>query len=127
MAEGLSTYAANAFLNAIGNDVPFSISALYVKLHTGAPGAAGTSNAAAETTRKSISFAVPASGSMTNDVAVNWTTVAGSETYTKASVWDAASGGNFIGSGSITSTDVDAGDNFSLPIGDLLLGFTVAS
>ena len=44
-----STYGANAILD--GTAMPAT---LYAKLHIGNPGAAGTSNPAAETSRKSF-------------------------------------------------------------------------
>ncbi len=127
MAEGLSVSTANSVLNAIGRNTSYVVAQLYVQLHTGAPGAAGTSNVATNNTRKSVAFSAPAGGSMSNSDTPLWSTVPATETYTKASVWTAASGGTFVGSGSITAGAVTAGDDWSLPIGDLTLFFGVAS
>jgi hypothetical protein len=44
MATGLSAYLANKFLDAVGNATAYSASNVYVKLHIGDPGAAGTAN-----------------------------------------------------------------------------------
>jgi hypothetical protein len=127
MAEGLSTATATAILNAIGNATPYSLAGVFVKLHTGAPGAAGTANAATETTRKAVSFAVASSPAMANDAAITWTSIAGSQDATHFSLWDDVSAGNFVGSGTITAASYTAGDTYTVAIGGLSLSFTVAS
>ena len=67
MAVGISSYAANALFNAIGNNTSFAVATCYVQLHIGDPGAAGTSNTATETTRKAVSFGAAASGAILAD------------------------------------------------------------
>ena len=54
MAEGFSSYAANAVLNAIGNAAAFSVATPYIQLHTGAPGSAGTSNVAGNAVEEAL-------------------------------------------------------------------------
>lgn len=128
MATGFGTFSANAVLNAIGNNTSFAVATVYVQLHIGDPGAAGTANAAAETTRKTASFGAASAGSMSNDAIVGpWTSVAATETYSHVSLWDASPGGNFLGSGTVTGGAVTAGDDFQFPVGDLTLSTTVAS
>ena len=109
---GRSTYTANA--------------AMYVKLHTGDPGAAGTSNAATNTTRQQATFgSAAASGAISNTAAVEWTSVSTTETYTHVSLWTASSGGTFLGSDDLSSSAaVQAGDTFRIPVGDLDLTIT---
>lgn len=121
MTVGLSATTANAILNALFRNTSWTQpAALYVKLHTGDPGAAGTSNAAGNTTRQQATFGTNASGgSIANTVAVTWTSVSNTETYTHFSVWDASSNGNFIFSGALTANGVTAGDTFSVGIGSL--------
>lgn len=104
---GRATYTANA--------------AFYLKLHTGDPGAAGTSNAATETTRQAATFGSgAATGAISNTAAVEWTNVSTTETYTHVSCWTASSGGTFLGSDDLSSSAaVTAGDTFRIPIGDL--------
>jgi hypothetical protein len=51
---------------------------VYIKLHTGEPGANATANAATETTRQEATFSSASSGSITSDAAVTWTNIAGS-------------------------------------------------
>ena len=93
---------------------------VFVKLHTGDPGAAGTSNAATETTREEATFGAASSGALTNDAAIEWTNVSTTETYTHISLWSASSGGTFIGSDDLSSSAaVTAGDTFRIPAGDL--------
>jgi hypothetical protein len=58
MATGLSSYLANKFLDAVANAVSYSAANVYIKLHTGEPGANGTANAATETTRQEATLQV---------------------------------------------------------------------
>lgn len=109
---GRTTYTANA--------------AFYVKLHLGDPGAAGANNAAAETTRQAVTFgAAAALGAISNTVAVEWTNVSTTETYTHVSFWTASVAGTFLGSDDLSSSaPVNAGDTFRIPVGDLDLTLT---
>lgn len=129
MATGPSTATANAILNAICNATAYSIATPYIQLHTADPGAAGTTAVAGNGARKSVSFGVAASGAVSNDVAIAWSTsdVDTSEDYTHWSLWDAAAAGNFIMSGALTANPVVVGDEFTIPIGDLDLTMAVAS
>jgi hypothetical protein len=109
---GRTTYTANA--------------AVYAKLHLGDPGAAGTSNAAANTTRQAVTFgSAAATGAISNTAAIEWTSVPNTETYSHVSFWTASSGGTFLGSDDLSSTAaVTAGDTFRVPTGDLDLAFS---
>lgn len=129
MTLGLAAAVANGFLNALCKATNYTApTAFYLKLHVGDPGSAGASNAATETTRKAVTFGTSASGgSIANTVAVTWTAVAGSEDFSHYSIWDASTAGNFLGSGLITANAVTAGDDFTLAIGAVVLGFTVAA
>ena len=129
MADGVSSTVGNALLASILNATAFTTyGPAYVQLHVGAPGAAGTTNIAGETTRESAgTFAAPSGGSTTNLAAINWTSVSTSETYTNVSPWSAATSGTFITSGTITASAVTAGDNFSIPISDCVVSIPVAS
>lgn len=127
MAVGISTYLANAWLDALGNATSFSVTTAYVKLHTGDPGAAGTSNAATETTRKSVSFAAASNGSLASDADVTWTNIAGSQDATHFTAWDSATVGNFLFSGTITANAYTAGDTYTITSGNLTVSLTVAS
>lgn len=127
MATGISSYLANAWLDALGNNSSFAVTTVYVKLHIGDPGAAGTANPATETTRKSVSFAAASSGSLASDAAVTWTNIAGSEDATHFTAWDNLSAGNFLFSGTITANPYTAGDTFTIASGALTVSLTLAS
>lgn len=97
---------------------------VYAKLHTGDPGASGTSNTAAATTRKAVSLAAASSGSCVSNAEVRWgTTETATETITHLSFWDDATAGNFIGSDDLPSgVAVTAGDEFYVSSGNITLG-----
>ena len=88
---------------------------VYVKLHLGDPGEAGTSNAAVEATRKSISFSAASAGAMSSSATVEWTNVSTTETYSHWSLWDASTAGNCLWTGALASSAaVTAGDTFQI-------------
>ena len=60
MAESWSSTSGNAALDTLLAAYP------WIKLHTGAPGSAGTSNAATNTTRKQATWTSAASGAASN-------------------------------------------------------------
>lgn len=110
----ISNYAENALLDTLRN-TSFAVANSYVKLHTGDPGEAGTSNAATETTRKVVSWSAAASGSMASSATLEWTNVSTTETYSHWSLWDASSGGNCLWTGALNaSAAVTAGDTFQI-------------
>lgn len=109
MTAGLSTVnVANAWLNAIraSGSTMTVVAGTFVKLHTGDPGSAGTSNAAAgSTTRVAVTQAAASGGAIAlNGTAPVWTNGGTSETLTHISVWDASTGGNFLYSVALTAS-----------------------
>jgi len=127
MATGLSAYLANKFLDAVGNATAYSASNVYVKLHVGDPGAAGTANPATETTRKEVTFSASSTGSIASDADVIWTNIAGSQDATHFTAWDNLTTGNFLFSGTITGNAYTAGDTYTIASGSLTASLTVAS
>ena len=127
MATGISSYLANAWLDALGNATSFSVAVPYVKLHVGDPGASGTANPATETTRKSVSFAAASAGAIASDADVTWTNIAGSQDATHFTAWDNATTGNFLFSGTIAANAYSAGDTYTIASGNLTVSLTVAS
>jgi hypothetical protein len=94
--------------------------AVYVKLHIGDPGEAGTDNAAGETDRMAATFGSASSGSATTSADITWTSVSTSETYSHVSIWDSDTAGNCLFVGALTASKaVVAGDNFKISAGSL--------
>jgi hypothetical protein len=130
MAVGPSTATLNSILNAIGNATAYSLTNVYVKLHLGDPGAAGTSNASTITTRMIVSFATASGASMANDADIVWTNVditGASEDQTHISLWDNLTAGNFVWSLVLTANPLVDGDTLTIPAGSLILNGTPAS
>lgn len=118
---GVSTAnVANAWLNTLlgGSSVTFTaVNTLFVQLHTGDPGAAGTSNiSVGSATRNSFVFAAASGGSVAlSSGPAAWTNGGTSETLTNVTVWSAASSGTFYYSFNLTSSQAWAsGNTFTL-------------
>ena len=112
----ISNYLENELLDTLdGSGSAYSASATYLKLHTGDPGEAGTSNAATETTRKAVSFGAASGGSKVSTATVEWTLVAATETYSHWSMWDNSTAGNCLWYGALSANaSVTAGDTFEI-------------
>jgi len=112
----ISNYAENKILDHVTGEAAWTMpTTVYVKLHTGDPGEAATSNAATETTRKAASWAVASSGSIATSATIEWTNVSTTETYTHWSLWDASTAGNALWTGALSaSAAVTAGDTFQI-------------
>lgn len=123
MTVGLSAVnRANATLNVYRNTAHAAIAQVYVKLHTGDPGSAGASNAAAVTTRSAVNFSAPSAGSMAESNVPTWSMTA-TETITHISLWDASTSGNFLQSLALSASKaVASGDTLNLST--LTLNFT---
>ena len=97
MTVGIAASVANGWVDGLGT--------LYAKLHTGDPGAAGTTAASAETTRKAMTFGSASAGVATQTGTVSWTAwTAGSETISHVSYWTASTGGTFQGSFALSAS-----------------------
>jgi hypothetical protein len=116
----ISNFGENAILDAIFNNVALQEGSRFVKLHIGDPGEAGTANAAAETTRKSVTGAAASGGTFTSVNDLTWTNVSTTETYSHISIWDDATAGNCYWTGALTAAKaVNAGDTFTIAAGSL--------
>ncbi len=108
---------ANKWLDMLGATAFSAPSSANVKLHTGDPGSAGTSNASAETTRKALTWSAASAGSKAiTSTLPSWATwSAGSETISHISVWDNISAGNFLFSVALTTPRaITNGDTLNL-------------
>jgi hypothetical protein len=119
---------ANAILNAVFRSVAYSDPAsCNIKLHTGDPGAAGTSNPAGNTTRKAVTFSAAADGAITTTGNLSWTgaQVTTTETYTHASFWSDLTAGTFIASRQLeVARAVTAGQPFTIFAGEIDISLT---
>jgi hypothetical protein len=116
MTVGQSSTHINGILNVL-RGTNYTAVTPYLKIHTGDPGAAGTSNASTETTRKALTFAAPSSGTTTAS-AVSWASwSASAETISHYSIWDASTAGNFLISGQFTASKaVATGDTLNATV-----------
>ena len=125
MTVGLSAVnTADKLLNTIGRTgTTFTAGSLYVKLHTGDPGATAATAASAVTTRYAVTFSASSAGSMAlTSMGGTWS-MTSTETISHISLWDAATAGNFLWSVALTaSKSVINGDTLSLS--SLTLAFT---
>lgn len=127
MAAGISSYCAGKLLEATCKATAFSVTTVYIQLHTATPGAAGTTAIATETRRMACTFAAASAGSIASNADVVWTSIAGSQTATFFTAWDASTVGNFLFSGSVTGNAYNAGDTFTITSGTLVASLTLAS
>jgi hypothetical protein len=121
MAEGWGPTAANSALDTVCGAYT------WVQLHTGAPGAAGTSAVAGNSVRKQVTEAAASGGSKASSADLVWTSVPTSETYTKFTRWTASTAGTFGFSGTITANAVMAGDTFQISSGQMTTSLSLAS
>tara|TARA_B100001758_G_scaffold97541_1_gene83406 strand:+ start:26317 stop:26739 length:423 start_codon:yes stop_codon:yes gene_type:complete len=130
-----SQYFATQVLSWVkGAPFPTALSNVYISLHSADPGVSGTNadetaaitNTANRTTIASSALGAVSGASgggfeITNTGVVQLTTSASNSnaiTVTHFGVWDAASGGNFLASGQLTSSvDVELGDTVQFNIG----------
>lgn len=118
MTVGISTAnVANIVLDWLRGVAPATVPGLWVKLHIGDPGAAGTTNPSVVTTRVQATMNVASGGSITlSAVSGSWSMTA-SESITHISVHDAVTGGNFRWSAVLgTPRNVNNGDTLTLTV-----------
>ncbi len=116
MAVGQSSTHAHAILNVLRNTAYSGINP-HVKLHTGDPGSAGTSNASATTTRMAMTLGAPSAGSAVSSQ-MSWTSwVPSGETISHFSIWDNSTAGNFLQSGTLSASKAPTpGDTLNLVV-----------
>ena len=119
----LSNFTETTVMDAIFNNASaagLTMANRYVKLHTADPGEAGTTAAAGETTRKSLTSAATTNGVFTSVNDLIWTSVSTTETYSHISIWDNSTAGNCLWTGALTASKaVTAGDTFTIATGQL--------
>lgn len=103
MTVGITAAQANAFLNVYRNTAASAVATPFVQLHTGDPGAAGTTAVANASTRNAITWNAASGGSMTLNTLADFTGTA-SETITHVSLWTASTAGTFLQSFALTAS-----------------------
>lgn len=111
MTTGVAAAIANGWLDGVAG--------WYVSLHSGDPGASGTSNAITGTTagsRQPSTMNSAASGAISQSSGGSWSSWdGGSTTISHIGVWNTASGGTFEFSGALTAGKaITDGDTFNL-------------
>ncbi|MFF4536560.1 hypothetical protein [Streptomyces aureus] len=123
MTAGLAPSLVSGWLNTLrttgnGGAAYSAVAGTFVQLHTGDPGAAGTSNVSAgSSTRNTFIFNSSSSGSALSlgTAPSAWTSGGSSETLTHISVWTASTSGTFLFSVALTASKAWAsGDTFTL-------------
>lgn len=117
--RGLSAVnLANAWLNVISGTTFTGAAGSFIQLHTGDPGAAGTTTVSSVTTRPAATWGAASAGAKAITATFpSWTSWAGTspETVTDVSDWSAASAGTFYFSVQLTvSKVVQTGDTLTL-------------
>jgi hypothetical protein len=129
MTVGLSTGTgglARLWLNVLAGTA-VSTTSVFVKLHTGDPGAAGAGNVSSVTTRPSITFGTTTTGTISSSNTPSWASWAGTngEVVSHISLWDASTAGNFLGSIALTaSKTMSTGDTLNLTSGSTQVSLT---
>jgi hypothetical protein len=95
-------------------------STIYVSLHTADPGETGADEVTGgDYVRKSVTFNAPSGGSMTNSNLLRWDNMP-AVTLTHVGLWDAATAGNPLWFGALSSSvTLSAGSSFEIPAGSL--------
>jgi hypothetical protein len=112
MTAGLAPSLVSGWLNTLrttgnGGAAYSAVAGTFIQLHTGDPGAAGTSNiSVGSTTRNSFIFSSSSSGSALSlgTAPSAWTNGGTSETLTHISVWTASTAGTFLHSVVLTAS-----------------------
>ena len=115
MVLGAAAATANSWLLVLTGTTYTGLAGLFVKLHTsvGEPGAAGTANPSAVTTRNALTLNAPSGGSRTLSALAAYSMTA-TETISYVSLHDNATAGNFIASGQLAADKaVNNGDTLT--------------
>ena len=123
--SALSDYAENKVLDVIGANASFTApSAVYLGLSTGSfnDDGSGTEISGNNYARVAVSFGSAASGTMSNDAAIEFAAATGSGfgTVSHWGLFDAASSGNLLVHGSFSASKaIASGDVLKIAVGDL--------
>lgn len=118
MTVGVSVVnTANQVLNWLRGTAPAAVAGLFVKAHVGDPGASGTANPSAVTTRRQATMNAASGGSMTLASMSGSYAMTATETVSHISIHDNATAGNFMISAALTTPrNVVNGDTLVLTV-----------
>jgi len=123
--SALSDYAENKVLDVLGANATFTApSAVYLGLSTGSfnDDGSGTEISGNNYARVAVSFGSAASGTISNDAAIEFAAATGSGfgTVSHWGLFDAASSGNLLVHGSFSASKaIASGDVLKIAVGDL--------
>lgn len=116
---GLAESVANGLLDDLGLAYPF------VQMHIGNPGANGSSNVAAESTRVEATYDAASGGVMATSDDLTWVDVPANEEWTHFTAWSAAVGGSFGFSGLVVNGEVTQGLTYVIDAGNLNISLQI--
>ena len=93
---------------------------LYLQMHTGAPGTAGTANVGATPTRSAITFGAAASGAVACTGGDGWGSTV-SETWSHFTLWTASSAGTLRWIGELAAPIGTGGAQVNINADDVIL------
>lgn len=126
---GISAYLANKWLEMMRGTAFTAPAAVYLQMHTAAPGAAGTATISAQTARSQASFAAAAGGAIALTGTLPSWSITATEAINFVTVWDSATAGagDFMWSAALASTkNVESGDTLTLTTCGLSIGALAA-
>jgi hypothetical protein len=111
----------NAVMNPFLDD---TFQSTYISLHTDDPGATGANEVSGGSyARQAETFAAASGGQISNAANIEYTNMPAA-TVTYFGVWDASSGGNFIGGGPLTAPlAISSGQDVRFEVGELIIRF----
>ncbi|HHB12213.1 MAG TPA: hypothetical protein ENK62_03325 [Chromatiales bacterium] len=116
----ISDYLENKILDKVLSATDFTVTTVYVSLHTADPGETGGNEVSGGSyARQSASFGSASAGTASNSATLSFTDMPAA-TITHVGLWDASTAGNFLWGGALTaSKTTNAGDTFQIAAGDL--------
>lgn len=135
----MSTYSVSATLanaqlgllcgTAVAANAYATSGVIYLALHVGDPGTAGTSNpSVGSAARVAATMTTPSAGATANNAALQWTNGGTTETITAVSYWSASSSGTYLGNGLLTASQAWASGNIiQIPTSDFTVTIPTAA
>ena len=118
----ISNYLEEKILNKVFSNTDFTVSSIYVSLHTADPGETGASEVTGGSYVRKVATcdaAANPAGTTQHRGNIQYTSMP-AVTVTHVGLWDASSGVNFLWGGSLVAPKtLNSGDTFQINTGDL--------